>query len=77
MFAFPLVLRVIHASSKAVSSTTRVSGSKDPLPVPSIFPLQWRSVGITSESLSGKVVEFLKLTAGSFEIPRASLAMSS
>src|SRR5262249_26080021 len=35
----PLVLRVIHASSKAVSKTTRVSGSKDPLPIPSMFPL--------------------------------------
>jgi hypothetical protein len=31
-------LRVIHASSKAVSRMTRVSGSKDPLPIPSMFP---------------------------------------
>jgi hypothetical protein len=31
-------LRVIHASSKAVSRITRVSGSKDPLPIPSMFP---------------------------------------
>src|SRR5262249_61038428 len=34
-----LVLRVIHASSNAVSKTTRVSGSNDPLPIPSMFPL--------------------------------------
>jgi hypothetical protein len=32
MLALPLLLRVIHASSKAVSRITRVSGSKDPLP---------------------------------------------
>ena len=29
-----VTLRVIHASSKAVSRITRVSGSKDPLPIP-------------------------------------------
>src|SRR5437588_868116 len=34
----PLLLRVIHASSKAVSRITRVSGSKDPLPISSMFP---------------------------------------
>src|SRR6516164_1336118 len=38
MVALPLLLRVIHASSKAVSRITRVSGSKDPLPIPSMFP---------------------------------------
>jgi hypothetical protein len=35
-------LRVIHASSKAVSKITRVSGSNDPLPIPSMFPLHDR-----------------------------------
>src|SRR5215813_3585403 len=38
MVALPLLLRVIHASSKAVSRITRVSGAKDPLPIPSMFP---------------------------------------
>ena len=34
MLSWPLVLRVIHASSKAVSTITRVWGSKEPLPKP-------------------------------------------
>src|SRR5262245_46708373 len=66
MVALPLLLRVIHASSKAVSRITRVSESKDQLPIPSMFPpyievarnkIFW--------SLPQKVVEFL-------ELPRSS-----
>src|SRR5438132_14377439 len=37
MLSWPLVLRVIHASSKAVSTITRVLGSKEPLPKPCMF----------------------------------------
>jgi hypothetical protein len=62
MLALPLDLRVIHASSKAVSRITRVSGSKDPLPIPSMFLPYDRGCQETTSfwSLPQKVVEFLE-----------------
>src|SRR6185295_19197614 len=59
----PLFLSVIHASSNAVSRITRVSGSNDPLPVPSMFPpYDPRLLGNNVFwSLPQKEVEFLEL----------------
>src|SRR5262245_3433828 len=70
MLALPLVLRVIHASSKAVSRITRVSGSKDPLPIPSMLPPYDR--GCEEQRLlepPQKVVEFLELPGASVSCP--------
>src|SRR5262249_38375268 len=72
MLALPLFLRVIHASSKAVSRITRVSGSKDPLPIPSMFPPYDRGCqDNVFWSLPQKVVEFLELPGASV-FPNAS-----
>src|SRR6266550_3619876 len=59
----PLLLSVIHASSKAVSRITSVSGSKVPLPSPSMFPPYGR--GCQEQRLlesPHEGVEFLELT---------------
>src|SRR5215813_10574998 len=70
MVALPLLLRVIHASSKAVSRITRVSGSKDPLPIPSMFPPYDRGCqDNVFWSLPQKVVEFLELPGASVGCP--------
>src|SRR5262245_30422807 len=75
MVALPLLLRVIHASSKAVSRITRVSGSKDPLPIPSMFPPYNR--GCQEQDLlepPQKVVGFLELTGTSGDYSKSRLA---
>src|SRR6476646_7418056 len=63
----PFVLSVIHASSKAVSRITSVSGSKDPLLSPSMFPPYGRGCQEQRllESPPHEGVEFLELTSPS------------